>query len=109
MRWAACWRLISRSRAAISASSPRRPIWRRHHARRQPDGRLARDRAGAGLGRRRFFFLLAPVTPPAHAAARREPAQVVEHAGPALTARERTVERRKRAGKAVVLVIDPGA
>src|SRR5437588_6281261 len=43
------------------------------------------------------------------AAAGREAAQVVEHAGPALAARQRTIERCERAGEAFILVIDPGA
>ncbi len=41
--------------------------------------------------------------------ARREAAQAVEHAGPALAARERAIERRERARQPLVVVIDPGA
>src|SRR6185503_17635786 len=61
------------------------------------------------LGRLGFLVLIIASAAPAHAASRREAAQIVEHAGPALAARERAVECRERAREAFVLVIDPGA
>src|SRR3954447_23321259 len=73
--------------------------------------RLSLRSAGMTASLRRLGLLLivarAP-TAPAQETRRTKAAEVIEHAGPALPARERAVERRHRA-RVVVLVVDPGA
>ena len=86
--------------------------WRRHHARRQPARRLARDRARAGLAQdylSRFGVLIACAAAPARAAqdAFRNRAQIVDESGPAFGAGQSAIERRHGAVEAGLVVVDP--